>query len=269
MLQALHPVLLALILCALSLAFGWSVYQLAKSSLAVPRSLPATNSQGPRWLNDATLDLLLWPPTTPTHSEAQHRHSGTAQPTQPPPICYVNGISGYICLGAVYNDSAADWHNVKLQTSLFDALGDPIAIQLASLEKRVIRAGERAPYRALFAEATHELATTTTILHSYESRPTSPRPIAVLQDTATITPEGIYQINAHLLNVSSELLHDMRVFATLMDDEDNVIAYRIQQLTGMIAPQERVAVQIELLPMVRDTNPKHHLTFDFHTETNR
>jgi hypothetical protein len=183
-----------------------------------------------------------------------YHYSSTAPPTMDAyaeaATCFGRANGGYSCLGKVWNRGKRAMGGILLRVQLLDSHNQVLAEQEISLEQAIIPNDTFAPYRVLFepldAEKTHIRST---IIEQFPTLPTLTT-LKIANEDGQVTDSGRYHLTATIENDLSQAVNQIRLFATLMNPQHEVVGYRIYEVDGTLQPAEQRAVDFEVIPQV-------------------
>ncbi|MFZ4815938.1 MAG: LysM peptidoglycan-binding domain-containing protein [Phototrophicaceae bacterium] len=183
------------------------------------------------------------------------------------PACYPNTTQGVICLGALFNPLSDPVEQITLRVELLNAAGSAIGQQTVYLEQTYILPSQAAPYRASFANVNlNDVATiSATLLTAATSNTLTNRFVPTVIESDSLTPQGRYAVIRATLHNTSEQPARPRVVAMLVDSGNQVYGYRVWEAIAVLAPNERLEIEIPILPVIQNAPPD--LTYRLHVES--
>jgi hypothetical protein len=166
------------------------------------------------------------------------------------PLCS-STYHGYSCLGRVWNYGISTVQDVTLRVRMRDQ--DEILTRYYSLEQRMILPGTFAPFRIVFADGQLDAIEGVAAL-SYAER--TPVPLTIVDERGMYNANGRYVITTSIRNDSGYPLGQIRTVATVVDEWDRVVGYRIQERNQVLQVGENVVFRIEMNAQVGEIN--HH-----------
>lgn len=158
-------------------------------------------------------------------------------------------------MGAVENPLSETVVRTVVQVEVIWIDDEPGHRREAVVEQRLIRAGESAPYRALFyPDESHQylserFGAAGAILLRAESVEDSSDDILLLtvEDEQVALVNGRYVVTAQISNPAPVALESARVVVTVYDEAERVTGYRIAE-TPPLAAGGTTSVQLEVMP---------------------
>lgn len=195
--------------------------------------------------------------SAPPPTETLSLHAFATQPT-----CYPAPNAGYTCLGLVWNDGGSEVENGVVRVRLLDAQQRVMAEDSAALEQRSIPLRTAAPYRVQFQQVGTEYRRASADVINIGSSALDIMPIAIRSQQATTLPGGRTRIEAWLHNDNRFVAQDVRLIATLFDEQERVIGYRVLELPGALDTGTERHVTVEVIPHTTAERITHRLYAD-------
>lgn len=222
---------------------------------------------------DVPLAVSTLPTTTlPANIASEqitHRYTSTAPPPTldiEVPTCFKRVNGGYSCFGKLWNRSQQTIGSVSLKVEILDSSTQALAEQIFTIEQSIIPNNSFASYRVLFEPFSGNKANIrTTVMQQFPtSLPQSPLKIA--NERGLLMESGRYRLTATIENNLDKSFDTVRIFATLMNPEREIVGYRIYEVNGVMQPTERRAVDFEIIPQVSASYFTHVLYAEGHIE---
>ncbi|QPC82574.1 hypothetical protein G4Y79_23275 [Phototrophicus methaneseepsis] len=205
----------------------------------------------------------LAPPTKISQESVPIEDDSTAALLAPAPICYTSANSTLMCLGRVFNMGDVPLSDVRLHVSLLEDR-NLLAEQTVISEQPIVMPGAFAPYRALFKDAPlgYDEIQAQVLRATLEA---SLRPeLSVRDESATYiqgaSDIGRYEIQATIVNPHAEPAENVRVTVTVLNDDDEIVGYRVLALSAPIVPNGIYPFMMDIIPLTTDTDLHYTLT---------
>lgn len=170
------------------------------------------------------------------------------------PSCFPSPDGGYSCLGRVWNNRQQDSGSILLSINLENQV-----IQAFSTEQRLIPSQSFAPYRAIIpannSDSGNFFAEIERILPSARDY----RKLQILNSRGQMSSTGRYRLVTTIRNDVGERLENVQLFASLVDDEQRVIGYRIYEVGDNLEIEEERVIELEIIPQVLPRTVHHEL----------
>ncbi len=172
--------------------------------------------------------------------------STPAQLELPSPTCYASPTSTVLCMGWVANNIAQPVERVMLHVQLLRRDGSLLAEGEVGLEQGVIPTGASATYRVLFNANWMEYASAVVSLRSADiaNSDTEKRVSLQIEGEEQRVENGFYMVSAILRNDTDTSVHLLRAVLTLRDTQGRITGYRVLSLSGDLAGNQRVTLDI-------------------------
>lgn len=183
----------------------------------------------------------------------------------PPPVtvevpdCFDSVNGGLSCFGKLWNRGENAIGGAVIKVEIVDNRNKILAEETLSLEQKIIPSDSFASYRVLFAPLNHEKASIRpTIMQELPTMPTVAS-LRIIDERGLMMDSGRYRLTATIENELNETIHNIRFFATLLNQEHEIVGYRIYEVDGVMQPTERKAVDFEVIPQVYVSQISHVL----------
>jgi LysM repeat protein len=178
-----------------------------------------------------------------------------------PPTCYPAPTDYIMCLGQVTNSLETAIQRVTVVVRLLNNERSVVVEGESAVEQSIIPPGDSAPYRLLLKADWEDYAEATVWLKSADSAPEAKDWYTALavEDPKQWWADGRYFIGAVLHNPSSQTVQLIRAVLTLRDVEGQIVGYRVLQFNQLIAPDERIPIEIAIMPNTPGTAASHTL----------
>ncbi len=172
--------------------------------------------------------------------------STPAQLELPSPTCYPSPTSTILCMGWVANNILQPVERVVLYVRLLRRDGSLLAEGEVGVEQGVIPTGASAPYRVLFNANWLDYASVVVSLRSADiaNSTTEKRVSLQIEAEQQHLENGFYIVSATLRNDTATSVHLLRAVLTLHDNQGHITGYRVLPLTGELADNELVNIDI-------------------------
>ena len=180
--------------------------------------------------------------------------STPAQLELPSPTCYPSPTGAVLCMGWVANNLLLPVERVTLHVQLLRRDNSVLAEGDVGVEQGVIPTGVSAPYRILFTANWLEYASAVVTLQSADVTNSSieNRISLHLEGEQQHLENGFYVVSATLRNDSSTSVRLVRAILTLRDDQGHITGYRVLALTGDLADNELMTLDISAISQTTD-----------------
>jgi hypothetical protein len=159
------------------------------------------------------------------------------------PNCFPSPGGGYSCLARVWNNSSTDSGSILLKLSLPNQ-----EFQSFSIEQRLIPSQSFAPYRAIIpaiAVSSSEFEAKIEAVVPADSRY---RNLNVVDSRGQMHSTGRYRLTTTIENNVGERLGNVTLFASLVDEDERIIGYRIYEVEEELDAGERRVIEMEIIP---------------------
>lgn len=189
--------------------------------------------------------------------------SGSSDLVMTAPSCYAAATHTTVCMGLVENLSENAVERVRVRVTMYSEDRSQLVEDIATLSQAVLRAGERAPYRATFPVSFHNYPHADVSLSSSEIA-TAPRNDARLEieREQVSRSNGRYEVSAVIHNMTLDDAADVRAIITLQDEKGRVTGYRVTLLAGQLRTGERFPLHITVIPQTTAQHLTHILTIE-------
>lgn len=261
MLSVIHPGWLLLLVCGIVLLLVGCAAFPTRYPTRTPTPYPpvtltvvafATESPQPRSTRPAPSVVPVVP--TPRWTATRTASSGARADD---PTCYSSPNRGYMCLGRVWNETAATLSNVMVRVALFGDSENLLAQQTIGLEQRYLPPDSSAPYRALFAQIGTQGEKARADIEQVGVVSESGQALSITGERGVLAESGRYVVTANIRNSSQRLAEHVRLIVTLLDTDDRVIGYRVYQVEDPLPAQSERALRVEVFPHVIRENIRH------------
>jgi len=181
--------------------------------------------------------------------------STPAQLELPAPTCYASPTSTVLCMGWVANNLLQPVERVVVYVRLLRRDGTQLAEGEVGVEQGVIPTGASAPYRVLFNANWLDYGSVVVSLRSADiaSSLTEKRVSLQIEGEQQHLENGFYIVSATLRNDTEAPVHLLRAILTLRDEQGRITGYRVLPLTGDLAGNELVNIDISAVSQTADT----------------
>lgn len=188
-----------------------------------------------------------------------------------PPQCYPHNPNQITCLGYVYNRSEYDVVGVTLNAKLIGSHMTVQAHERFTLEQRLVKQGEVAPYRIHIPNARLEETYLQIGIVSANISSEAPLPLHLnnMQGKYDLN-KNRYEFTAELENTTAFDAMDSRLIVTLENEDGDIIGYRIADLPQEILSGNRISLRLIMTPLEATTTIRHRITLEaFPSDTSR
>ncbi|RMF76276.1 MAG: LysM peptidoglycan-binding domain-containing protein [Chloroflexi bacterium] len=177
------------------------------------------------------------------------------------PVCYPVPSGSLTCLGQVENPRDEAIERVTILVQLLQADGAVLIEADTAIEQSIIPPGDLAPYRVLFDEGWEGYAGSAAFLRSADiARSVDSRFVAVsAEDQSTEFANDRYIILARLRNQGEQTAHNIRIVATLQNENGQSVGYRVFEMAEQLAAGETRPVRLEVMPHDPEATITYHL----------
>lgn len=167
----------------------------------------------------------------------------------PDPVCYPTPTNDLMCLGSLTNTLTEPIEQVAVRVRLHAADGAIIATATTEVAQTLIPPGTTAPYRTLFAVHPGDYTSVSALLlRAAPAQAVAERFVPLtIHDARGTWDNDRYSIRATLHNPGPADAEAVRVVATLTDDADRVLGYRVAHPAATLAAGSSVEVTITIL----------------------
>jgi LysM repeat protein len=177
-----------------------------------------------------------------------------------PPICDTAPTDYIICLGQVTNSLANAIQRVTVVVGLFSADGSLLTEGIGTIEQSIIPPGGTAPYRILFKADWGDYTAAAWLKSADNATDAGERYVSVnIEQQDQQWDAGHYTIRATLHNTGTQAAQLVRAVVTLRDEAGQITGYRVVQLDHVIAPDERIPIDITITPKEAASATSHSL----------
>jgi hypothetical protein len=178
------------------------------------------------------------------------------------PNCVSSPNGGYSCLGRVWNNSSQASGSILLSVNLLNEQKQIIHKQTFSSEQRLVPNQEFAPYRLIIPPMEQPYQQLEAKIEAVMTPDNQLRNLQITDSRGQMTSVGRYRLTTTILNNVGDSVKNVRLFASLVDEEEQVVGYRIYEVEENLADGERRVIELEIIPQ---TIPEtiHH---DLHVE---
>lgn len=208
-------------------------------------------------LQDPPLNLSLEYVFTPTPRRSQQQVSPPSDDDfyAENPSCFPSPDGGYSCLGRVWNNSQASSGSILLNIFHENQL-----IQRFSTEQSYIPSLSFAPYRAIIpAIKSYSGDFVAEIESVLPLNAESYHPLEILNSRGQMSNTGRYRLVTTIQNNVGEKLENTRLFASLVDDEQRIIGYRIYEVGGKLEIGAERVIELDIIPQALPRSIHHEL----------
>lgn len=186
--------------------------------------------------------------------------STPAQLELPSPTCYPSPTSTILCMGWVANNILQPVERVVLHIRLLRRDASLLAEGEVGVEQSLIPTGGSAPYRVLFNANWLEYGSVLVTLSSADIANSSAEKRVSLQieSEQQRLENGFYIVSATLRNNTAASVHLLRAVLTLRDAQGRITGYRVMPLSGDLADNEFINLDISAVPQT-NTSVSHTL----------
>ncbi len=188
-------------------------------------------------------------------------------PKQHDPItCYATGSDGVLCLGSITNDTQDPLTHIVIRVDILQDDGTPFDTIYTTPPQQVIPPGAQAPYRALFNYADSRspidyfAGVEANVIQAEPTKTSSHTPLQWIKTNENIE-DDLYLLSGVLRNASEQDIYNIRLIATLFDDANRVLGFRVQDLPHIEAGEER-AIQFDLMPQATNSAISYKLAIE-------
>jgi hypothetical protein len=175
------------------------------------------------------------------------------------PNCIASPNGGYSCLGRVWNNSNQASGSILLSINLRDKQSQEISNQSISIEQWIIPSQAFAPYRAMIAPQESIFQEIEAKIEHILPADSLVRSLKVVDSRGQVSSAGRYRLTTTILNDLEETVEHIRLFASLVDDEQQIVAYRIYEVGENLAGGNRRVIELEIIPQTMPDNIHHEL----------
>lgn len=213
----------------------------------------------------ALIPDLIWTP------DPCYRQTMLTKPDEPPPdveasspVCLQTGEQDVLCIGRVWNHHLIPLNRARITLTLPRFMQE----KTVPLAYQTIFPGESAPYHTHFdlslrddLAAIADQPVYTRVDYANDTGQPVKRLTVTTLDQVRESPVngvgyGTYRLMAQLQHTGTEMLHDVRVVVTLLDEDEQIAGYRLWQVSDFM-PGERREMALTLIPVVTDRHLTH------------
>jgi hypothetical protein len=174
------------------------------------------------------------------------------------PNCVSSPNGGYSCLGRVWNNSSEASGSILLSINLLNEQKQIINKQF-STEQRFLPNQEFAPYRLIIPPSERPYQELETKIDAVIPPDSQLRNLQIIDSRGQMTTVGRYRLTTTILNNVGDSVKNVRLFASLVDEEEQVVGYRIYEVEENLAAGERRVIELEIIPQMIPETISHEL----------
>jgi hypothetical protein len=170
------------------------------------------------------------------------------------PNCFPSANGGYSCIARVWNNSSTASGSILLKISLPNQ-----EFESFSIEQRLIPSQSFAPYRAIIPPIEANSPNFEAKIERLIPVDTRYRNLNVVDSRGQMNNTGRYRLTTTIENNVGERLENVQIFASLVDDEQRLVGYRIYEVEDDFDAGERRVVELEIIPQALPFAVHHEL----------
>jgi hypothetical protein len=175
------------------------------------------------------------------------------------PNCVSSPNGGYSCLGRVWNNSSQASGSILLSINLLNEQKQIINKQTIASEQRLVPSQEFAPYRLIIPPMERPYQELETRIETVIPLDSQMQNLQVIDSRGQMTAVGRYRLTTTILNNVGDTVKSIRLFASLVDEEEQVVGYRIYEVGETMAEGERRVIELEIIPQIIPETIHHEL----------
>jgi hypothetical protein len=128
-----------------------------------------------------------------------------------------------------------------------------------STEQRFLPNQEFAPYRLIIPPSERPYQELETKIEAVIPPDSQLRNLQIIDSRGQMTNVGRYRLTTTILNNVGGSVKNVRLFASLVDEEEQVVGYRIYEVEENLAAGERRVIELEIIPQMIPEMIHHEL----------
>jgi hypothetical protein len=177
------------------------------------------------------------------------------------PLCYPVSSGQQTCLGYVENYGTSTIGDVTLETYMIN--DDSTIHQLFTLEQRVIRSDDVAPYRFQIPDMPLDEQVLQIQVADAQLSPTPSLQLRLLDMQGEYhLDDNRYEFRAQLENPTAFIATNIRLIITLENADGDIIGYRATEIPTELASGAQLPIYLIITPLETTTTIRHRITLE-------
>jgi hypothetical protein len=175
------------------------------------------------------------------------------------PNCVASPNGGYSCLGRVWNNSNQDSGSILLSINLLNEQNQIVSKETFSLEQRLIPSQGFAPYRAIIPPQNRTYQQIEAKIEYHIPPDDEIRSLRIIDSRGQASVTGRYRLTTTILNDVGKSVEDVHLFVSLVDDEEQMVGYRIYEVGDNLLEGDMRVIELEIIPQAMPDSIHHEL----------